>query len=155
VCLHREVIYELKNSFVALLCRQGYCVGAKQHTVHREGLPCRCGTETEQSGPAGASHDGFDAGGFWCRRCCGSGWYRAPREDVFVAFRFSVEGAAYCWHQPDHLVTWPYALTGGAEVWGGEQPEKPIALPARRFAEARALIAFVCDNAHAEGVQPR
>ena len=49
-------------------------------------------------------------------------------------------------HQPAHLADW-------AQPVGEEQPhevireEKPVALPARKFAEAKALLAWVVEEA--------
>jgi hypothetical protein len=71
----------------------------------------------------------------------------------YVAFRFTVEGRAYSWHQPRHLVDWPYEVTARGSAWEPDDEEKPVPLAARMFADAKALIAWVVGRHEAARMQ--
>jgi hypothetical protein len=127
---HQQEIYSLKNRFVELLCALGHCTGAREHVSDRPVRACWCTVDEYGVCTKCGRADGDDGAG----------------RETLVAFRFVVEGKAYCWHQPEDLVMWDYEVTDAAEAWQGERDEKPVALPARQFAQARALIAFVVDS---------
>jgi hypothetical protein len=165
---HRDEIYALKSDLVRLLYARGYASDVHEHHRDRPGRLCRRGCRpmtAEQLAAFDAmprvqvdhdhdtsrlhSHHNDDEGEWFddvCRRCEGTGWYRRPGTDVFVVFHFQVEGQFYCWHQPVEWVDWPYEVTAEAQPWSNVQEEKPIVIPARKFANAKALIRFVVDE---------
>jgi hypothetical protein len=128
---HRREIYTLKNSFVRLLSECGYAVEVLRHNVPREGLEC------------------WNCEGYGCERCNFSGFYRQPDKLVYIAFRFQIEGQFFSWHQPAPLVNWPVTHTTGSSTDWLHDPtdEKPIKLNSRQFADAKALIRYVLDQA--------
>lgn len=127
---HREEIYTLKNEFVRLLYDLGLAVEARLHKVRQEGLEC------------------WGCDGMGCEKCGGSGWYRPRGHLRYIAFRFKIGEKLYSWHQPQHLVNWKVEFTPNVDqqTWQPEG-EKPVNLPARQFADAKALIRFVLEQA--------
>jgi hypothetical protein len=156
---HREVIYSLKGAFIRQLYRHGYATEVTIHRDQRDELPCRRCNGSGQAADDGRIYfgrhgrdvwqDSFDedlaAGG--CSRCDGTGWYRPPCRQKYVAFRFTIQGRTYGWHQPADQVRWPYKVTAAAVSWQPEEKETPISLPSAKFADAKALIQFVLDRA--------
>lgn len=129
---HRDEIYRLKGGLVRVLYLLGLAAEVKRHVLELDGLEC-WGCDG-----VGTRWDGDD-----CYRCGGTGWYRKQQTRVFVAFRFQVGGRAYCWHQPGHLVNWPYEVTAQDSAWEPDGTEKPVPIPASRFADAKALVGWV------------
>jgi hypothetical protein len=127
---HQALIYELKNRFIEYLWQMGYCT----ESVHIRSVPIeyecfRC----EGSGIHWES--GED-----CRKCQGTGIYRTKTRPYW-AIRFVIDGREFAWHQPEALASWARPI--GEQVQHDvEIEEKPVALPALKFAEAKALIAW-------------
>jgi hypothetical protein len=164
---HREEIYDLKNDFIRVLCEIGIPYVARQHTIPQEGKKCWGCNGTGKPKPSDRWYEhpdnDCDLDDFLdglndmdaCGRCGGSGWYQQPGTRVFIAFRFTIGDQTYSWHQPGELVTWPVIHTGGeSSDWLPDGPEKPVELPSRKFAEAKALIAFVIDRHSATTTSP-
>jgi hypothetical protein len=141
----------LKTKFLHLLCSLGYAQGAKDHVVEHKGKRCNCDAppiDPDEHPLVTFARDNhnYDAvleDDWPCRKCAETGWLRPPRRDYFVAFRFLIQGRRYCWHQPLKLVRWRYKGTEDIETRAYKQVGKPVALPARKFAEAKSLLAFV------------
>jgi hypothetical protein len=134
---HRDEIYDLKNGFIRLLYREGLAEHVGLHQVEGRGLRCDdCGG----SGGRGAEE---------CDSCEGSGWYQEPGPLEFLVFRFVIDGRPYCWHQPRELVYWPVELSAPGESWENVPEEKPLEMAPSKFAQAKALIAFVLTQASA------
>jgi hypothetical protein len=145
---HKKEIYDLKNKLIGLLYSLGYANQVKEHVVSRPGLSCnKCSGTGEIDDWNEYKYDDFCAENGTCSRCDGTGWYRGPDCLEFVAFRFSISGQWYSWHQPKDLVSWPYAITCKAEDWEPERDAKPIDMPKCKFSEAKALIRFVLEKA--------
>lgn len=131
--LQKFEIYELKNEFIEMLYGQGFCTRAWLHLLHQEEQLCReCGGSGDE-----------------CGHCGGSGVWRSARTLEFWCFQFSVEGRAYCWHQPKSSVAFQPEESVPPQEWEGLPGEKPIALPLRKFAGAKALLRWVLDAAAA------
>lgn len=130
--LHKVEIYDLKNDFIRLLYRHGYCTVSWIHRLELAEQKCReCG--------GGADWD--------CDHCGGSGIWREARTLEFWCFRFLVGGQTYCWHQPKGSVEFGPAECVPPQKWAGLGGEKPVALPKRRFAMVKDLLRWVIDAA--------
>jgi hypothetical protein len=128
--LQRVEIYRVKNEFLRLLYERGYCTLAWIHRLDLPAQPCRaCGWY------GGAEPD--------CDRCGGSGVWRAARTLEFWCFRFLIAGRTYCWHQPRASVAFAPAEGLPPQEWEGFGGEKPVALPRRKVAFAKALLRWV------------
>lgn len=130
---HRRLIYALKDKWTEKLWREGFCIGALEVRTPRKELPCwSCGGEG-------------DAGDFVCYDCEGTGVYRTVGGKPFWALRYEVQGKQFFWHQPAHLAPWAWVV-------GEEAPhevvvtEKPVHMPKRKFAEAKALLLWLLDE---------
>jgi hypothetical protein len=124
---HRNAIYDLKTRWIARLWREGFCTGAiEAHSPERERICWECGGEG-------------------CYRCDGTGVYQKSGGRSYWALRFVIDERSFAWHQPAQLCPW-------ASPVGDEQPhavlaeEKSVALAARHFAVAKALLAWVLEN---------
>ena len=124
---HQTLIYDLKTRFVAKLWREGFCTGAIQAETPRHQHTC------------------WECDGEGCYRCNMTGIFRESGGKPFWALRFVVDGKTFAWHQPARLCPW-------ASAFGDEQPhavlaeERPVALAARNFAQAKALLAWVLED---------
>lgn len=128
--LHRELINALKNQFVHHLWQVGYCTEAihiRSMTIENECYRCE--------------GEGVLWSGNSCPKCNGTGIYRTQTRSYW-AFRFVVDGCGYAWHQPEHLAGWAHPI-GEQKQHDVESEEKPVAPPSARFAEAKALVAWV------------
>ena len=77
-----RTVYDLKDRWIALLCKTGHCIGCQIHTVH----------EPERSVP-----DYYDDGEFEHKGSTRPKVYPARHVD-YVSFLFGVEGTRYSWH---------------------------------------------------------
>jgi hypothetical protein len=130
---HQDAIYDLKNRLCHKLYQEGFCSEAihiKSPPIEDECWNCD-GTGLHWSGEA-------------CRKCGGTGVYRTKTRGYW-AFRFLVDGREFAWHQPERLAPWAKPL-GEQTQHEVEIEEKPVALKAAKFAEAKALIAWVLNG---------
>lgn len=143
----RVAIYDLKNRLLARLFQDDYCAVACPAATPTKQLGCWdcCGTGK------GWYDDEDDEYHYdeTCPKCGGTGVFRTVGGKPYWAFRFVVGGKPYRWHQPAHLAPWAHAVGEPSE---DEQRSvtvavEPVTLPRRRFPEAKALIAWVCDEA--------
>lgn len=86
-----DQVYTLKNDFLRYLYQHGYCT---EVTMHKQEFPC-WGTWDE-----GCGDD--------CPKCGGTGIFRTEK---LYAFRFTVNGMKYAWHQPAKLIDYEVQLT--------------------------------------------
>lgn len=135
----RDTIYELKNRFVELVYRQGYCIECYEH---QQSLPeQRC---------FGCDGTGTYDGGQACHECGGDGVYQAAKVLTLVCFRFDVLGRTYCWHQPNDLVTFEYRVTADSSRWQPEDnDEKTVLMDASQLAGAEELLRWIIDESAA------
>lgn len=146
---HKEEIYGLKNDLVKALFEGGHCTGWNHHEIVKPEkiLYCYCSSYDDDGG-----FDCDDVGG--CARCHYTGIYRRlPELRVrFVAFRFEIIGRRYTWHQPAETVAWNYSSAPKYEDANDWQPdaEKPLEMPPRKFARAKALIRWVLAGSSAQ-----
>lgn len=89
----REEIYSIKNAFVRLLYRMGYCTAAYRHEQNRDQVECR------------------SCEGAGCQRCEFTGNYRDHRVIYYYIFTFNIHGTYYSWHQPEDSVDFDVTLT--------------------------------------------
>lgn len=135
--MQKHEVYRLKNELIEALYLAGYCTAAWIHNLTFDAKQCR---------DCGGSGDGGD-----CDRCGGDGIYQPARTARFWCFRFDIAGKLYCWHQPIDLVKFVPVASVPPQDWEGLSAiEKPLALPLRQFADAKRLIRWVIDQAHAE-----
>lgn len=123
---HQEAIYALKNALIRHLYEQGFCTEAVQVKTPARELVCY-----------GCDGDG-------CERCDYEGIYRRIDGREYWAFKFIVDGQTFAWHQPAPLTFVPTPTAGNREQEVIAE-EKPVALSPRKFAEAKALIAWCLD----------
>lgn len=126
---HREQIYRLKNALLQKLWSEGFCISAHKAFSPKKVLICNL-----------CQGDG-------CYRC-EDGVYRTVGGNAYWALRFRVDGRMFAWHQPTHLAEWAFAV-GEADPHEVRREEKPVDMPAKRFAEAKALIAWVVESVDA------
>jgi hypothetical protein len=135
---HRDQIYSLKSELLAMLTGSGHLTAIGQHIVRQPARRLDC----------------FGCYGGGCERCDFTGIYREyPERDlVYVVLRFGIKDKAYTWHQPADNVSWelppaPRLIDDG--LWK-EGSIKPVDLKPQKFAEAKALVRFVCDGWRAQ-----
>lgn len=121
----REEIYGLKDDLIEMLYGAGYCASAWVHRMEQPAQECW-----------GCFGDG-------CGRCNDTGEFRPARTLKFVAFRFAVDGTAYCWHQPERLVRFAVRLTEPEAEWAGTGEEKPVRMGRRGLRRALELLRWV------------
>lgn len=130
----RIEIYGLKNDFIRMLYKHGYCALSWIHRLELAEQKCR--------------ECGGDGGGDWdCSYCGGSGIWREARTLEFWCFRFVIGGRTYCWHQPRESVDFEVAASVPPQDWEGLSGEKPVALPRSKFALVKDLLRWVIDAA--------
>jgi rhodanese-related sulfurtransferase len=62
-----------------------------------------------------------------------------------------VDGQQFAWHQPGNSVSYPVSSIGNsAKDHDVLAEEKPVSLPSRKFAEAKAIIAWCLQGVPAE-----
>lgn len=112
-----------------MLYQQGFCIEATKITTPLKiGLCFRC------------DGDGFDDFGDGCWKCGGSGTYSSGGRE-FWAFRFTIDGRHFAWHQPGPL-KFKVNEVNKKEEKEVITEEKPVSLSPRKFAEAKALIVW-------------
>lgn len=124
--LHRETIYRLKNALLGKLWREGYCFSCYKVYTPKRTLYCN------------------KCDGDGCERCS-DGVYKVVGGNPFWALRYRVSGVVFSWHQPEHLAPWASPI-GEPQVHQVLAEEKPIDLNPKKFAEAKALLAWVTDQ---------
>jgi hypothetical protein len=146
-CRSRDEIYDLKNGLVELLYVRGFSTECRVHSTWLPEKICfACdgtGTETDYYG---LGESDIAVG---CSRCGGTGVYREAKELRFMAFRFSVDGQFFAWHQPDHLVGFEFVTTADAAV-GGLAIEKPIEMTTAKMREGKVIIRYVLEGGQLE-----
>ena len=135
---HRDAIYGLKNQLVKLLYERNFCEAAWLHEVTQ---PVGC--------CFACNGEGVDWSDALCGKCGGSGGYVAPVRRL--CFTFLVAGQRYTWHQPMDSLSFEPVYTDKAKSWVDGIGEKPVELAAKKFAEAKELVAWVLASA-AKGV---
>lgn len=126
---HKDTIYALKDRWIAMLYQQDFCIEAiKINTPLKIGVCFRC------------DGDGFDDFGEHCWKCGGSGNYRSGGRE-FWALRFLVDNQQFAWHQPGTL-KFKVNEVSKKEEREVIAEEMPVSLSPRKFAEAKALIAW-------------
>jgi hypothetical protein len=126
------MIYQLKNHLIKLLYGYGYCT---ECIIHTSQLPAK--------GCFGCDGMGFSDDGDKCWRCDGTGVYRPATNISFVAFRFVVDGRTFAWHQPKHIVNFPFVATDAPADYKLPTEEKNVLLAPEMFAEAIELIEWI------------
>ncbi len=152
---HREEIYEMKNSFVELLCCNDLLVGLGEHTIEQREKIYECfgchGTGESDHYDDESDYDDR------CCRCGGTGIYRTlpARKFVYRVLRFRIGGRVYTWHQPDDLVHWK--LPDASDLpesnlikddYSGKM-QVPTRMRRSHFARAKALIRWVLGEGQA------
>ncbi|MBT3375636.1 MAG: hypothetical protein HN406_08575 [Lentisphaerae bacterium] len=128
---NRDEIYDLKNSLVKLLYTSGFATDVTRHVQHYPEQECW-----------GCEGSGHHWRGGECWRCDGSGIWREAGSHTFICFRFHIDGERFTWHQPDHLVDFPFDVTG--EPSGMPSIDiKPLEIPSHKLTEARKLVRWV------------
>lgn len=134
---HKDAIYHLKTEFLCFLCDEGFVThrGVHSHTNDPRWYYERC-DECQGTGCA----------------CCNDGEpvVVPGQTKKFTVLRFQIGETSYTWHQPGQFVTrlrhLPRLPPGD---WAPGDAAKPIALPRGKFAEAKALVAWVVAEAEA------
>lgn len=132
----RTEIYLVKNEFIALLYRMGFCTAAWEHRAPRPERICR---RCEGTGDLFGSGDA-------CYECPECEYGNIPaRVDIFACFRFEIAGTVYTWHQPCNLLMFQVAYTKPPETWNGEVGLRSVAIA--NIEEPIALLRWVIEKA--------
>lgn len=123
-------IYGLKNLFVEVLYRGGFCTACWEHILVLPAKECRACRGTDPD----------------CDRCDGCGIYLAEKRLKFYCFRIAL-GRGYTWHQPDNLVKFPVETTREPADWSGVERDKPLGMPRSALGAAKDLVRWVVDQA--------
>lgn len=149
---HRAEIYRLKNAFVELLYKCGYCTACFEHVLVLPAKLCRdCGGQSgtpEWRRPT-RREDGWGCDDGYCERCDNTGIYLSEKRLTFYCFKVAI-GRGYLWHQPDSLVNWPVVTTQPPADWTPGDREKPLLVSRAHFAEVKDLLRWVLEKAEAE-----
>lgn len=151
---HRSRIYELKNRLLAYLCGEGYLIGTGSDSVVRSSRrgyrrPRQRAADEDQDAFRGHGVDHHSAEGVESEDSSdeASSDPEPPELLHYKVLQFRVNGRPYTWHHPAERVTWhvpDVPLLAPGDWSQGEI--KPVTLAPKRFAEKKALIAWVTED---------
>jgi len=126
----------LKNSFIEILYKKGFCTKVFKHVRKLDAQVCwacdATGLYTKEGDLFLYDEE--------CYRCKGTGIYRPAKTLTWFVFYFVISDQYFVWHQPQNLVKYSINLTDDFDTDINDTEVKPIEIPKKKLTESKALV---------------